>query len=94
MEKEELAKQYRIQQYIDFGDLNERAEQQIEQAFIDGYEKALNLFGVSHCATQVNSVLSVALMNIAKKNIGKKMDEIPEFIELLNATKIIDKHCG
>ena len=47
MEKEELAKQYRIQQYIDFGDSNERAEQQIEQAFIDGYEKALSLFSVS-----------------------------------------------
>ena len=94
MEKEKLAEQYRIQQYIDFGDLNEKAEQQIEQAFIDGYENALSLFSVSHCATQVNNVLSVALMNVAKKNICKKMDEIPEFIELLNATKIIDKYCG
>lgn len=46
MDKLELARKYRINQYIDFGDLNEKAEQQIEQAFIDGFEKAFSLFGV------------------------------------------------
>lgn len=67
MEKEELAKQYRIQQYIDFGDLNEKAEQQIEQAFIDGYEKALNLFGVS---------ISFILEKFQEEIEGAEIDEI------------------
>lgn len=37
----ELAKKYIIGQYIDYGDLNDNAEKQIETAFIDGFNAAL-----------------------------------------------------
>ena len=40
---EELAEQYLRDQYIDFGDLNEKAEQQIKRAFIDGMKKAITV---------------------------------------------------
>ena len=39
---EEQVKNYIIKQYIDYGDLNEQAEKQIEKAFIDGWKAALN----------------------------------------------------
>jgi len=94
MNKIELAKQYRIHQYIDFGDSNERAEQQIEQAFIDGYDKALNLFNVSYCANQMKNVLCNEFTNEAKKHVGKKINKVPNLVEMLKAIEIVEKYCS
>ena len=46
MEKE--AKKYVNSVYVDYGDLNEKAEEQIEKAFIEGMKKQLILSDVVH----------------------------------------------
>ena len=42
------AKKYINSLYIDYGDLNYKAEEQIKQAFIDGMNQQLILSGVSN----------------------------------------------
>ena len=41
------AQKYLNSQYVDYGDLNEKAEEQIKQAFIDGMKEKLRIDNVS-----------------------------------------------
>ena len=43
---EQKAKKYINSLYIDYGDLNEKAEEQIKQAFIDGMKEQLLIHSV------------------------------------------------
>ena len=47
------AKKYINSLYIDYGDLNYKAEEQIKQAFIDGMNQQLILSGVSQQREQL-----------------------------------------
>lgn len=57
-------------------------------------KKKLHKHIVSHSATQIKNTLSVKLMNIARKHIGKKPQDVPDMMEILNAIDVIEKHCG
>jgi hypothetical protein len=54
----------------------------------------LNIGAVSgSAAEQVIAVLSHIFTNESRKHVGKKIDEVPELVEILNAIDIVDKHC-
>lgn len=42
---------------------------------------------------RINIVLAHKFKNIAKENIGKKMSDIPEMVQIVNAIDVIEKHC-
>jgi hypothetical protein len=71
MEKE--AKKYVNSVYVDYGDLNEKAEEQIEKAFIEGMKKQLILSGVVSTLPQDPIVLA-RYMHDAYEMLAKNND--------------------
>jgi hypothetical protein len=52
------------------------------------------LGAVSGSATeQVIAMLSHIFTNESRKHVGKKINEVPELLEILNAIDVVDKHC-
>ncbi|MFA5719989.1 MAG: hypothetical protein WC939_02885 [Acholeplasmataceae bacterium] len=80
---EQKAQEYINKLYIDYGDLNEKAEEQIKQAFIDGMKEQLLIQRVS----QQRELLAFAK---EMQNIG--------FNEMDDAEKVVDiyikANCG
>lgn len=80
--------------------MNEKIEQLYRDAINEDLQpnvfanEVLGLFGVIYCASQMKNVLCNRFRNEAKKHVGKNINEVPELAELLNAIKIVEKHCS
>ena len=44
--------------------------------------------------TEVINILNIKFTNIARKHVGKKLNEVPELVEILKAIELIEKHCN
>ena len=62
------AKKYINSLYIDYGDLNYKAEEQIKQAFIDGMNQQLILSGVGSSLPDLAECNQASLDYATKKN--------------------------
>lgn len=57
-------------------------------------EKQCAIHDVSgSAAEQVIAMLSHIFTNESRKHVGKRIDEVPELLEILNAIDVVDKHC-
>jgi|LakMenEpi03Aug12_release.lakeMendotaPanAssembly.Ray.scaffolds.fasta_scaffold4914870_1 hypothetical protein len=47
----------------------------------------------SAAAEQVIAMLSHIFTNESRKHVGKKIEEVPELLDIVNAIDVVDKHC-
>jgi hypothetical protein len=78
------AKKYINSIYIDYGDLNYKAEEQIKQAFIDGMSQQLILSGVSQQRELLDLLTEIANSDTLYSNTRHRMI----------ARKLLKSNCG
>ena len=65
-----------------------------DKSLLEAESQPSCLGAVSGSATeQVIAMLSHIFTNESRKHVGKKIDEVPELLEILNAINVVDKHC-
>ena len=84
--KEQLADKYTFMEYIDYGDLNDNAEKQIKEAFIEGFSAKTKLTDkiILNTLNKLSSELStVQRVNLTKIVNEEKVKLLKSQIELL-----------
>ena len=95
MTYEEIADKYIRESYIDYGDLNEEAEQHIKEAVIFGLKQGKSLPIDSATAKTMHYDLVLKANEIMKNN--EKMEikdfrKLPKVVKLWNAMDVIKEH--